>query len=78
MQRMTLETPTHLYVLRCGDDVEFLDNDTIEVAGPVWLDGGRMSVEAWQVRDLIEQEDCEGLEEIGLQVIESNSRASLN
>ncbi len=78
MKPMTLETPTHVHLLRCGDGVEFLDGETIEVAAPDWLDGGRMPVEAWQIRDLISWEDFEGLAEIGIEVIDSVSRTSLN
>jgi hypothetical protein len=78
MKQMTLETPTHFHLLRCNDEVEFLDKGTIEVTAPSWLEGGRMPVEAWQVRDLIAWEDREGLAEIGIEVITSFSRASLN
>ncbi len=78
MIRMTLETPTHFHLLRCGDGVEFIDKDTIEVAAPDWLDGGRTAVDAGMVRDLISWEDHEGLAEIGIGVIVSVSRATLN
>ena len=78
MKRISLETPTHVHLLRCGDGVEFIDGGTIEVTAPDWLDGGRMPVEAWQVRDLISWDDREGLAEIGVEVLASVSRASLN
>jgi hypothetical protein len=78
MARIRLETPTHIHLLRCGQGVEFIDKDTIEVTAPDWLAGGRMPVEAWQVRDLVLLEDHEGLAEIGIEVIASVSRASLN
>jgi hypothetical protein len=78
MRKFTLETPTHFHLLRCDDEVELLDRQTIEVAAPVWLEGGRMPVEAWQVRDLISRGDDEALAEIGIEFIDSISRASLN
>ncbi len=78
MKSMALETPTHLHLLRCGDDVEVLDEETIEVTAPDWLEGGRMPVEVWMVRDLIAWEDHEGLAEIGIEVLATVSRASLN
>ena len=48
------------------------------VAAPAWLGGGRMPVEIWMVRQLIDWEDHEGLEEIGIAVLSSFPRASLN
>jgi hypothetical protein len=78
MTVLTLETPTHFHLLRCRDDVDMLDKETIEVTTPDWLEGGRMPVEAWMVRDLIGWEDHEGLTEIGIEVLASVSRTSLN
>jgi hypothetical protein len=78
MIRITLKTPTHIYLLRCRDDVEVLEEATIDVTSPDWLEGGRMPVEAWQVRDLIVWEDGDGLAEIGIEVIDSVPRRSLN
>lgn len=78
MRKITLESPTHFHLLRCVDDVEFIDKDTIEVTAPDWLEGGRMPLYAWQVRDLISWEDHEGLAEIGIAVIASVSRVLLN
>jgi hypothetical protein len=78
MLRITLETPTHFHLLRSGDEVEFVDEDTIEVTAPDGLEGGRMALSAWQVRDLISCEDTEGLAEVGIEVIASVSRVHLN
>ena len=61
MMQITLETPDHVHLLMCGDDVEVLDEETIEVTAPDWLGRGRMPVEAWMVRELIRWEDHEGL-----------------
>ena len=78
MMQVTLETPDHVHLLMCGDDVEVLDEETIEVTAPDWLGRGRMPVEAWMVRELIRWEDHEGLVEIGIEVLASLSRARLN
>ena len=53
MKQIALETPTHVHLLRCCDDVEVLDQDTIDVTAPDWLEGGRMPIEGRMIRDLI-------------------------
>jgi hypothetical protein len=55
-----------------------LDNETVEVTAPDRLEGGRMPIEAWMVWDLISWEDHDGLTEIGIEVLASVSRTSLN
>jgi hypothetical protein len=78
MKQITLETLTNIYLLGCVDDLEVLDEETIEVAAPDWLDGGRMLLDRSMVHDLILWGDHESLGEIGIEVLSSVSRASLN
>ena len=70
--RVTLQAIEKTLTLRLAEAVQVLDERTIEVACPVWLGGGRMPVEAWQVLDLHLLGDAAGLAEIGVTVVEAN------
>ncbi len=78
MKRLTLETRTHFHLLGCVDGVEFVDGGDDRGRRPRVARSGRDAGGgvAGPRPDLVG--DREGLAEIGVEVLDSVSRAGLN